>query len=187
MITSGTTTIRTWGLISLVLCLLITTQAVATVFITVDEALKLVFPACTIERSTIFLTDEQITQAEELAGLKLPSAIVHPYVARRDGMLVGIAYFDAHVVRTLPQTIMVIVDAEDKLVRIEVLSFNEPPDYIPNRIWYHQFVGRRLDEELALKRSIRHVIGATLTARATTEAVRRVLAINHILRDRINP
>ncbi|MDH3816392.1 MAG: hypothetical protein OEV48_17995 [Acidobacteriota bacterium] len=37
-----------------------------------------------------------------------------------------------------------------------------------------------MDDELALKRDIRPVTGATLTARATTEAVRRVLAIHAV-------
>ena len=179
--------IRSVGLFTLTWLLFNAKPASATVFITVDEALKLAFPNCTIERTTVYLTKEQVTRSEELAGFELSSVIVHPYVAKRDGKLVGIAYFDAHMVRTLPETIMIVVDPEDRVQRIEVLSFNEPQDYIPKGIWYQQFIGQRLDEALALKRNIRHIVGATLTARATTEAVRRVLAIHYTLRDRFIP
>ena len=45
----------------------------------------------------------------------------------------------------------------------------------------HQYDGEKLDDDLSLKRDIRPVTGATLTARATTEAVRRVLAIHRVV------
>jgi len=60
-------------------------------------------------------------------------------------------------------------------------SFLEPPDYIPREAWYRQFEGRGLDPDLDLKRAIRPVTGATLTARATTSAVRRVLALHRVI------
>jgi hypothetical protein len=59
-----------------------------------------------------------------------------------------------------------------------VLSFAEPPDYLPRKGWYEQFAGRELDDELRLDRGIRAVSGATLTATATTAAARRVLAVH---------
>lgn len=167
--------------------LLLTAPAAATVFITVDEALNLAFPGCTIKRRTEYLTGEQLAQARELAGVEIASALVHPYVAIRDNEIVGIAYFDAHVVRTLPETIMIVVDRADRIQRIEILAFNEPQTYIPKPIWYQQFLGQPLDDALVLKRNIRRIAGATLTARATTDAVRRVLAIHHVLKDSILP
>jgi hypothetical protein len=70
------------------------------------------------------------------------------------------------------------LDAAAEVRRVEVVTFREPLEYIPRSGWYQQFEGESLSEELALKRGIRPVTGATLTARATTEAVRRVLAIH---------
>lgn len=167
--------------------LLSVTPASAVVFITVDEALKLAFPDCTIERKTVYLTEQELTRARELAGVEISSRLAHPYVARQDGEIIGIAYFDGHVVRTLPATIMIVVDREDRIQRIEILSFNEPQTYIPNAVWYQQFLGHRLNDDLVLKRKIRQVVGATLTARTTTDAVRRTLAIHHVLKDRYLP
>ena len=98
-----------------------------------------------------------------------------------DGREVGTAYFDTHVVRTMPETILVVVDPSGILARVEVLSFSEPEEYLPRPRWYAQFPGKPLDAELSVKRGVRPVVGATLTARATTAATRRVLALHRVL------
>lgn len=155
--------------------------AAARVLLTVEEALALAFPDAQVERRTVFLTPGQIARAEALGGRRPPSAIVHPYVAAKDGAVVGTAYFDSHVVRTLAETVMVTVDSAGRVGRVEVLSFDEPPDYLPRSEWYRQFDGKPLDRELELRRAIRPVAGATLTARATTDAARRVLALHQAI------
>ena len=76
---------------------------------------------------------------------------------------------------------MVVVGPAGSIARIEVLSFSEPEEYMPRGHWYAQFPGKALDDELAVKRGIRPVSGATLTARATTEAARRVLALHQVV------
>ena len=47
--------------------------------------------------------------------------------------------------------------------------------------WTRQYDDRPLDGDLDLKRAIRPIAGATLTAVATNQAVRRVLAIDRVL------
>jgi hypothetical protein len=152
------------------------------VFLTVDEALALAFGDAEIERGTVYLTKKQEQQAAKLSSVDIHSSIVHPYVAHDDkGRVIGTAYFDTHRVRTLDETLLVVVGPEGEVKRIEMLSFSEPPEYIPRGVWYAQFIGKKLDSELNLKRKIRGVTGATLTARATTKAVRRVLALHEVL------
>ena len=65
-----------------------------------------------------------------------------------------------------------------------MLEFSEPEQYMPRGAWYGQLAGKGLDAELDLSRGIRPVAGATLTARATTAAVRRVLALHQVLAER---
>ncbi len=153
----------------------------AKVFLTQEEALKLAFPGASVERRTAFLTEAESKDVAALSGGPAPSALAVAYVATKDGRLAGTAYFDTHVVRTLPETLMVVVTPAGTIGRVEVLSFSEPEDYLPREHWYAQFPGRALDEELSLKRGIRPVSGATLTARATAEAARRVLALHRVL------
>ena len=153
----------------------------ARVLLSQQEALALAFPGCAVERATLYLTPAQRQRAGSLAGEPLRSALVPVYRARCGGQPAGTAYFDVHRVRTLQETLMVVVDPQSRIRRLEVLSFDEPPDYIPRRPWYEQFQQRGLDAELRLKRAIRPVTGATLTAQATTAAARRVLAIHRAI------
>ena len=160
----------------------------AKVFLTQEEALRLAFPGASIERRTAYLTEAQQKAARKLSGdEELPSALATSFVATKDGKLVGTAYLDTHTVRTMPETILVVVDPAGAIERIEVLSFSEPEEYLPKAHWYEQFQGKPLDDELSLKRAIRPVTGATLTARATTEAARRVLAIHKVLQETPKP
>jgi len=155
----------------------------ARVYLSVDEALRLVFPGCAIEHPTVYLTEEQLARARRLADGPVQDAIVRPYRARCDGKPGGVAYLDIHRVRTLPETLMVAVAPDGRLRRVEVLSFREPPEYKPRGPWYRLFDGHALDERLRLERDIPIVAGATLSSQATEKAVRRVLAIDQVLRE----
>lgn len=155
--------------------------AASNVFMTRDEALALAFGEAEIQRHTVFLTEAEEEAAEKLSGAELPTPIVYPYEARVDGELVGYAYFDTHRVRTLKETLMVVVAPDHTIRRVEVLAFGEPVDYVPRDSWYEQFRGKRLDESLELKRGIKTVTGATLTAVATTKSARRTLALHRVL------
>ncbi|MHC4262481.1 MAG: FMN-binding protein [Planctomycetota bacterium] len=163
------------------------TRATAEVFLTVGEALELAFPDCEIEKQTVYLTEEQRARVERLLGDDLPTGIARPYVARRvvEGSrtpeVVGYAWFDTHRVRTHRESVMFAVDPLGEVVRIELLSFGEPPNYIPIDRWYAQFVGATFGDELRVGGRIRPITGATLTVHATTDAARRVLAIQRIL------
>jgi electron transport complex protein RnfG len=155
--------------------------------ITVEEALALAFPGCDVERETLYLTDGQRQRAAEVAVVDSVSGLIHSYRATKEATFVGTAYLDTHTVRTLPETLLVVVDAHGAVSRVEVLSFREPLDYLPRTGWYDQFKGKQLDHDLAPNRGIHGITGATLTARATTDAVRRVLAIDRVLREESSP
>jgi hypothetical protein len=157
--------------------------AAGKIFLSQEEALRLAFPpGAAVERRTIFLTAaQQKAVQKETESDRAPGALVTAYIGRRDGRELGTAYFDTHVVRTQAETLMILVLPTGAIGRIEVLSFSEPEEYLPRERWYAQFPGRVLDDELAMRRGIRAVSGATLTARATTDAARRVLAIHRAI------
>src|SRR5438477_2264981 len=103
--------------------------AMARVLLSQDEALKLAFGAASeIDSRTVFLTAAQKKAAGELAGTDLDRELVTVYSARRDGKPAGRAYFDTHQVRTLSETLMVAVAPDGSLLRVEVISFAEPPE-----------------------------------------------------------
>ncbi len=174
---------RAAGAVLLGLTMALATAAATAEPLSRDEALALAFPGCRVERRTEYPTAAQLDAARRLAEVEIPSVPVHAYRAHCPDGPGGTAYFDVHRVRTLPETLMVVVTPDGTVGRLEVLSFAEPGEYRPRPGWYEQFRGRRLDAGLRLDRGVRRVVGATLTSRATTEAVRRVLALDRVLSD----
>jgi len=152
--------------------------------LTQQEALRLAFPEpAIIERRTAFLDEEQLERARELAGsdVEVDQRVLTYYVATLDGTSLGVAYFDAHRVRTLPEVLMIVVSAEARIERIEILKFSEPPEYLAPAGWLRQFDGQDLSDELSPKGSIVNITGGTLTSRAVTGASRRVLALHEVI------
>jgi Na+-translocating ferredoxin:NAD+ oxidoreductase RnfG subunit len=173
---------RRAGVTLLAAALVFPWSAAAAVYLTQDDAIKLAFAGAAVERRTVFLTPERQEEVRKLAGSDhVPDALVVAYVGTRDGRVVGTAYFDTHRVRTQNETIMVVVSLAGSVARVEVLAFAEPEEYLPRANWYAQFPGKALDDELRVRRGIRAVSGATLTARATLDAVRRILAVHRVL------
>lgn len=149
-----------------------------------EEALELAFPTATrIERATAFLDAGQIAAAEKLAGedVEVRSGMITYYVARRGSVPLGVAYFDSHIVRTMPEVVMVVVTPQSVIERIEVLRFSEPREYRATPAWIRQLAGKPLGDDLSLGGRVRGLSGATLTSRALTAAARRVLALHRII------
>lgn len=158
-------------------------SSAAKTYLTQAEALALAFPkGAKVERRSAFLRPEQQERVAELCGGPVPSALVSYYVASEGGAELGRAYFDSHRVRTLPETVMVVVSPGGEVRRVEVLSFDEPEEYRPRESFYTQIAGRKLDDDLSLRGKVRPVTGATLTATATVAASRRVLALDRVIR-----
>jgi hypothetical protein len=157
------------------------------VLLTQDEALRLAFPEpATIERRTAFLEPSQIDSIADLAGSKPAGTLVTYYVGRSADESLGVAYFDGHRVRTLPEVLMIVVTPGGRVERIEILRFSEPREYMAPGGWLDRFDEHRLDGDLENKNAVAGITGATLTSRAVTNAVRRALALHEIL-DPLSP
>jgi hypothetical protein len=138
--------------------------------------LALAFPDGQYERKTAYLTDTELKEASARGRVKVDSMVWH-YYEGKDGW----AYFETHVVRTMPETFMAVVNKDGSLRFLEVLAFAEPDDYLPRKRWLEQFPGRKLDGELFVRRAVRNVSGASLTAQALTDGARRVLAVHSVI------
>jgi electron transport complex protein RnfG len=149
--------------------------------LTREEALALAYPGATFAAERVFLTAAEQKQAEEAAGQRLASALLARYVATKDGNAIGRAYIDTHIVRTKKETLLISLDPAGAVKRVDVTAFLEPPEYAAPPAFLNQYPGRTLSGDLRLHRAIRPIAGATLTAGAVTEAVRRVLAIDRVL------
>jgi len=146
-----------------------------------EEVLHSVFPGSEVRSEKLYLTREQVRRASEIAGGSLETRLVARYVATRNGETIGSAYIDTHTVRTKKQSLIICIDPDGRVLRVEATAFLEPPEYLASEPFLEQYEGRALSRELHLNRRIRPIAGATLTVQAVNRAVRRILALHRIL------
>jgi hypothetical protein len=107
------------------------------------------------------------------------------HVAYADERVIGFAEIAVHKVRTQPEAMLLVLSPEGRVRSVRIIAFHEPLDYMPTDRWYAQFVGKGSREGkgggLTLGREIHGVVGATLSAQAAVDAVRRVLAYWEVL------
>ena len=172
---------RVAWLLSCVL-LLAAAPAGAKVFYSRSHALQIAFPdAERIEDQTYVLSDAQVERIVAISQSPLDSKLVKIYTGYRGDRPLGYAVIDIHNVRTMPEAFMVVLTPEGSVRSVRVLAFHEPLDYLPNHRWYAQFDEKSLESPLRLGGDIHAVVGATLSARATTRGVRRALAFYRVL------
>lgn len=146
------------------------------------EALEQAFPdADRIEKITRLPTEAQLAKVRELSGAEEVDKIVTWHVGYRGDQVLGYAFFETHTVRTLPETLLVVVSPAGEVRNLLLLAFYEPPEYEPSPRWLGQFDARKLAPDLRVSRQIHGITGATLTAGAVTRGVREVLALYQVL------
>ena len=147
-----------------------------------DEVLAMTYPGAQIRAEQVFLTDAQRKQIAASGHIEVTSSLVARYLATREGRAAGRAYVDTHTVRTKRESLLIALDEQGRVTRVEVTAFLEPAEYRASDAWLRQYQGRTLGDDVAINRAIRPIAGATLTARAVNAAVRRVLATDAVLR-----
>jgi hypothetical protein len=147
-----------------------------------ERALAQAFgPDATVRARTVFLEAAAVARVEQAAGAKLASARITRYEGGRGDTLLGTAYFDTHRVRSMKETVMIVVTPAGRVGTVEVLSFDEPEDYRPPRRWLDTFDDHALARDLKPGAAVPNLGGATLTARAIAAAVRRTLALHAVI------
>lgn len=155
-------------------------SAQATVFYSKEEAFELAFGAgAEVEPLALFLTDEQAEKIEKLALVKLDSKLYTLHVGKRGGQVLGYAAIESHNVRTQPETVMILLSPTGGLARVEMLAFHEPPEYQPPPRWFERLYQRPL-AELRIGQGVDGIAGATLSAHASLDGIRKVMAIYQI-------
>lgn len=151
------------------------------VILSEKDALARAFPGQEAKRRVLYLRPEQVRAVEKAARSKLPSAVVTVFETWNGAQCTGRAYLDTHVVRTMPETVLTVLEPDGRLRMALVLAFHEPSDYLPRDRWLETLKGRALDDEMWPGRGVRRVTGATLSAQAMTEAVRRAMALDALV------
>ena len=167
-------------MLAVLLCLPVR-PCTAEVFHSKESALRLAFPrADRVDKQEIFLRSDQAERVERLSKTRLPSRMISVYVGYEDDELLGFAFIETHKVRSMPETVLVVIDPDGHSSAVHMLAVHEPPEYAPPGGWLNQFEHQELDDELRLRADIAGIAGSTLTATAITAAVRRVMAVHEV-------
>jgi hypothetical protein len=148
------------------------------VYYTLDEALDKVFAgADTVWSETWNPTEAEIAVLETELGWRVPPGEVVFHRARRGGEDLGRAVVTEEVGRFKPITFMVHVDDGGRVEMVLVMVYRESRgDGVKRQRFLKQFRRKGVDDPLRLNRDLKMVSGATMSSRAVTAGVKRVLA-----------
>lgn len=152
--------------------------ASSAVFHSRESALRLAFPAAdNVVAKDLILSGPEARRVRELSGQKAESRLVTAYAGYERGRLIGWAFIDTHNVRSLPETVMLVITPDGDILGTHLLAFHEPAEYMLPAPWFDQLAGERLDAGLSLRGRVDAVSGSTMSAQAVTASVRRLLAV----------
>lgn len=152
-------------------------DADAEVYHSRESALDLAFPAAdSVTTRTLTLDKSDAERIAARAGVEVESRLVRVYEAWSAACVVARGIIDTHNVRSLPETLFIVADTSNRVEAVHLLAFHEPLQYCASKKWFSQFEDRGLDREMAVRRGIAGIAGATMTSNAITASVRRCLA-----------
>ncbi len=149
-----------------------------------EKAIRNAFPAAdSFKRKTIYLTRQQVQSFQKIvdSNIKIESRLLVCYLALKKKSIIGYSYLDTHRVRSLSETVLISIDPEGNIHRIEVLNFNEPIEYKAPSKWLKQFWGKSSEDKLRIGKDIHGITGASLTANALANASKRILVLHKML------
>jgi hypothetical protein len=156
----------------------------ASVLITPQDAMRQGYGGdVTIEKKNILLTRKQASAVSKTAKTELKTNIYRSFRAIKNGDIVGFGILISDKVRSKNAAILYLIEPAGTLKAIEVIAFNEPPEFLPSKNWLQLFEGRTVKEPLRLGKDVPTITGATMSARNVTDGARVALAVyEHVIK-----
>ncbi len=151
----------------------------ASTYLSSEAAQRLLFPAADrFDSLPIAPTAQQLAAIASAAGPQAPHGRLLAWTARRGDTVLGHVLVDEVIGRDDFITYAVGIDANGKLLPVEILEYRESHGgEIRNTRWLAQFAGRGSTSELRFRTDIKNIAGATLSSEHVTAGVRRLLAL----------
>lgn len=168
----------------LLACFQIYTLHADTVYLTKDEALRLVLGAdCQISYSPKELPADLLHKLENEDVAPEEAPVAHIFECSKFGMVTGYAVIDSQVGKHSPITYIVGISPSGAVTKTEVMIYRENyGSTVREQPFITQYSGKTVADcigegSMQVGHSIKNVSGATLSARALTRGVRRDLII----------
>ena len=149
----------------------------AKVLIDPVEAMKATYgQESSISKGKFHLTNEKFKKIQAKTKTKLNTKNYVIYRAKKDDKVLGYGILINKKVRSKNGVVLYLI-ANGKLQGIEIIAFNEPQEYIPNKEWQANFKDKNATKMLQLSQDIPTITGATLSAKSVVDGSRIAFAL----------
>ena len=156
-------------------------QQETTVYLTLDQASKSLFPGAQVERKNVPSTPEFREKLKAALGRVTPTVWEPEYVtfiARQNNETVGYAVVVDEIGKVNPFTLMVSATPQFKVRDVAVMVYRETRGgEITQKRFLAQYKGKGSSDLLQLNRDIVGISGATLSVQGANRAVHKALAV----------
>lgn len=162
-----------------------TPQCIAAQYMTVEQARMLIFPqAQEYIAAPLTLTAEQMQRIEAASGVRSRTPQQQIWQVKAGGKLIGWFFIDQVVGKHELITYAIGLNPDGSVRQFQIVEYQEAYGYqIRDVKWRDQFVGKTLNDTLAVGTDIANISGGTMSCRHMTDGIKRLLHLhNQLLR-----
>lgn len=154
-------------------------MTMAEVFLTEEEALKLMFPKSErVRKELLRVPMDKKSAVESRIGWKFPEDSFDLYIGETNGHVDGYAFVQNTIGKHKPMTYMVGVDAQGLVSNVELLVFREARgSEVRTKRFNVQYEGKSVLDPVRINKDIINISGATMSVRSMTAGIKRVLVL----------
>jgi hypothetical protein len=154
-------------------------MSMAEVYLTEEEALKLMFPkSAHIKKELLSVSADKKIVIEERIGWKFPEDVFEVYIGETGTQVDGYALVQNTIGKHKPMTYMVGVDARGHVSNVELLVFREARgSEVRTKRFNVQYEGKTVLDPVRINKDIINISGATMSVRSMTAGIKRVLVL----------
>ncbi len=154
-------------------------MSMAEVFLTEEEAVKLMFPKSErVRKELLRVPMDKKAMIEERIGWKFPEESFDVYIGETGSQIDGYALVQNTIGKHKPMTYMVGVDARGHVSNVELLVFREARgSEVRTKRFNVQYEGKTVLDPVRINKDILNISGATMSVRSMTAGIKRVLVL----------
>jgi hypothetical protein len=154
-------------------------MSMAEVFLTEEEAVKLMFPKSErVRKELLRVPMDKKAIIEERIGWKFPEESFDVYIGETGSQIDGYALVQNTIGKHKPMTYMVGVDARGRVSNVELLVFREARgSEVRTKRFNVQYEGKTVLDPVRINKDILNISGATMSVRSMTAGIKRVLVL----------
>lgn len=152
--------------------------ALATTYLTVEQAQGVLFPDASLTPEHRTLTGDQVKAIEKSSGVNVLTRELRAWRASTGGWFIVDQVVGKH--EFIPFALA--LDRDGAVTGVEILEYRESyGDQIRQATWRAQFLGKRNGAPLKLTADVQNISGATLSCRHMADGIKRLLATHALV------